>query len=142
VVGRQGIIEAVRLIIAACITGLSATGSHNPVIIAVSAGASVLATHVVPAVTQKGTIMSMPSGQELMGLVRPVETAVEPAVPAVETAAEATEEAVKLPTTENVETAVEDAVPAVEAAVKAAPDAAQALRDAADSLRKVADSLV
>jgi hypothetical protein len=149
VVGNKGIIEAIRLLVAGAITALSSVDSHNPYVLGAVTAASVLATHVVPSITQKGITMTTPvtpetpsPGAVLMGIARPVETAVAPAVPAVETAAEAVETAVKTPDTENVETAVADAVPAVEAVVKVAPDAATALRDAADSLRKIADSLV
>jgi hypothetical protein len=138
-VGKQGI-EIVRIAVTAVITALSATGTHNPYVLALIAGASAFGAHAVPSLTQKGITMTSPIGAELMGIVKPVETAIEPAVPAVETAVVAAEEAIKTPDTETIETAVADAVPAVEGAVKAAPGAAQALRNAAHDLLKLAES--
>jgi hypothetical protein len=138
-VGNKGI-EALRVAVTAVITALSASGSHNPYVLAIIAGASAFATHAVPSITQKGITMTSPTGAELMGIVKPVETAIEPVVAPAETEAEAIETAVKTPDTENVETAVADAVPAVEAAVKAAPGAAETLRNAAHDLLKLAES--
>jgi hypothetical protein len=140
VVGYKGI-EAIRLIVSAGITALGTLdASHNPWIPAVIGAASVFATHVIPSMSQKGTIMTTPTGSELMGLVKPVETAIEPVITPAETAVQAVETAVRTPDTETVETAVEEAVPAVEAAVKAAPHVALTLRNAAADLIKLAES--
>jgi hypothetical protein len=141
VVGYKGI-EALRVVVTGVITALSATNSHNPYALAIIAGVSAFATHAVPSIIQKGSTMTTPTGPELMGIVKPVETAAEPAVAPVETDAVAVETAIKDPDTENVETAVTDAVPAAEAVVKAAPGVAQALREAADALRRAADNLL
>lgn len=145
-VRRPGVIpEITRLSSSAGITALGIVATewpHNPWIIGLIAISGVVATHVVPSVNQKGTIMTNPTGAELMGIARPVETAAQPAIAPVETEVNAVETAITDPTTENTETAVADAVPAVEAVAKVAPGVAQAIRDAAQALHQTADALL
>jgi hypothetical protein len=167
-VGNKGI-TAIRITATIAMGGLSGLLAENPhntwALLAVIIG-SALGIHVIPAISQNGITMS--TGPELMGLVRPTEPATTTEVPvtpasaavnadyaaylkwkselgalvAVEPAVEAAETAVKTPDAATLDTAVEDAVTAGEAVSKTSPDVIQALRDAADALHKVADNLL